>query len=151
MTTTSKITAVLEPSMNAETKEEHEDLIAFATEIDFTPLFQAVSKKLGLADTLEFSTPRLYERRGDFHVDCQSANIADHVGVLASILNEVRITFFSNRMMKNEERGCYFFWVSVHVSYRHIAGGTNGLDFVLASFENKKGWTFQFVEPTNLD
>jgi hypothetical protein len=147
MKKTSPITAVLDPSMTAETKEKYKDLIAFATEIDFTPLFKTISKKLGLAKTLKFSPPRLYERCGEFHFDCESANIADQVGVLALILNEVRITFFSNRMMKDEERNCHFFWAAVHFSYRHMSGGSNGLDFLTACFENEKGWTFKFAEP----
>jgi len=147
MKKTSKITAVLEQSMATETKEQRKDLIAFGMSIDFAPLFRAISKKLGLAKTLEFSTPRIYERNGNFYVECESVNIVDRVGVFASVVNEVRITFFSTLILKDEERDCHFFWVCVNLTYHCLAGGSNALDFVFAGFDNEKGWTFKFVKP----
>ena len=151
MTETSPITAVLEPSMTTEMKEQYKDLIVFATEIDFTPLFQAVSKKLGLVNTLEFSTPRIYERQGGFHIDYESVNIVEHVGVLASVLDEVHIRFVSDRIIKDEERNGYFFWASVTFSYRHMTSSPNGLGLATVFFDNEKGWTIKFVEPLNRD
>jgi len=146
-----QITAVLEPSMQVEVKEKNKDIIAFGMSMDFSPLFQAISKKLGLVPTLEFSTPRIYECRGDFYVDCESVNIADRVGIFALVLDEVRAMFSSNRIDKDEDRGCYVFWAIIDFSYRHINRGTNGLEFATVWFDNEKGWTFKFVEPQNRD
>ena len=151
MKKTIEIAAVLEPSMNAEVKEKNKDLIEFGMGIDFSPLFAAISKKLGLEQTLEFSTPRIYECRGDFYVDCESVNIADRVGVFAMVLDEVRAMFSSSCIVKDEDRGCYAFWTVIKFSYRHIDRGTNGLEFATVWFDNDKGWTFKFVEPQNRD
>jgi len=151
MTKTSEMTAVLNKSMTDETKEQYKDLIAFGMEIDFTPLFQAISKKLGLVNALEFSKPMIEHRNRCFYVECESVNIADRVGILASVLDRVGISFFNSCIKKDGMNGRYFFCASVHFSYQHIVGGSNGLEFATVWFDNETGWTFRFVEPQNRD
>ena len=151
--TTSKITAVLEPSLTNEVYEKNKNLIEFGKSIDFAPLFQTISKKLGLADTLAFSTPMIRHCGGVFYVECESASIADHVGVLALVLDSVNLTFFSSCIKKDatnkqrpmEER--YSFGVQVDFSYRHIEGGSNGLAFAFVWYDKTNGWGFRFVKP----
>jgi hypothetical protein len=148
-----KITATIASSKSYthEVYEENKDLIEFGKRIDFTPLFQAVSKKLGLVNTLEFTKPSIHYMRGDFYVDCSSGNIADRVGVLASVLNNVYLFIVSSRIKWDEENNRYFLWAIINFRYHHVSGGSNGLEFVTAWFNNEEGWTFKFVEPHNRD
>jgi len=161
MTTPHKINAVLNPYITAESLEKYKDLLDFGTNIDFTPLFESVSQKLGLCNTLAFPTIKIWEKRGEFCVECASENIVDKCGVFGAIMDKVVISNFGsslyiqkldangnvldNRDYKTEAaRTRPALWICLNFSYSFKQGGRNGNEFATAWYNEEDGWKIQF-------
>jgi len=168
--TTNKTNAVLDSKVTAETLEEHKDIIAFGMSIDFTPLFEAVSKKLGLCDTLQFPKLVIEEgrnhNRGTFRFSCESVNLVDRAGIFGTVMDQVILADFGSSLytQKLDAEGKlidrygdnkdaevastrFAMWIDLNFCYSFSGGGSNGNKFVSAWYNNEDGWTFKFVEP----
>jgi hypothetical protein len=161
MTTTNKNNAVLDSKITVESREKHKDLLGFGTNIDFTPLFESVSQKLGLCNTLEFPTVKIWEKSGEFYVECESENIVDKCGLFGAIMDKVVIsnvgTSLYNQNLGTDgkvlDRRDYkaevartrpALWICLNFAYSFINGGYNGNNFATAWYNEEDGWVFRF-------
>jgi len=122
-----------------------EEKIEFANSIDFSELFRHAEKLAGLE--LTFSKPEI--RASDcgerVFISFRSNNIAASCGVFGKILEYCVIENFSSAVYENED-GELKYCVSVHISYQHHAGGSNGMELFIACYSNGE-WNFMDVEP----
>jgi len=172
--TTNKINAVLDSEVTAETQEANKDIIAFGLGIDFTPLFEAVSRKLGLCDTLPFPKLVIEEgrnhNRGTFRISCESVNLVDRVGIFGTVMERVILGDFGSSLhtQKLDAEGKlidrygdnkdaevastrFAMWIDLNFCYSFSDGGSNGNDFAFAWYNDEEGWAFKFVEPRERD
>ena len=139
-----KINAILDLSVSAETKEANKGLFAFGTSIDFAPLFEAVAKKLQLSTSLEFDIPTVCAQGASLHVNCRSNNIVSHAGVFTAIMDEVRIVLASSCIRWEVENKWYSLWACVDFTYRFAKGGQSGNELAAVWYNDKKGWMINF-------
>jgi len=116
----------------------------FANGIDFSGLFRHAEIYSGTE--LTFSKPEVTERRGVVSIEFQSNNIADTCGIFGKILEYCKVENFSSEVCEDKESGELRYWVSVHVSYQHHNGGSNGMELFTARYQNGE-WFFRDVEP----
>jgi len=117
----------------------------FADSIDFSELFRHAEIFSGMK--LTFGKPEVKERRGQVvSIYFQSDNIAATCGIFGKILEYCQIENFSSEVYEDEESGELRYWVSVHISYQHHSGGSNGMELFTARYQNGE-WTFKDVEP----
>ena len=147
---TATINAVLDTKITAETKEANKDLLTFAVSIDFTLLFEAVSQRLNLGNTLTFETPTIceHEEHQDcFGIACQSVNFIDKAPVLEGVMNDIHVAFPSNVIKWDEQNNQHCLWTSVHWMYTAVNDHMKGYMMGEAWFREEKGWEIIFVEP----
>jgi len=119
--------------------------IEFGKGIDFSGLFRHAELFSGMA--LTFSKPEVREGRGGgVHIEFQSNNIAASCGIFGKILEYCVIEPFSNSVFEDEETGELRYWASIHITYQHHAGGSNGMDLFSARYSNGV-WEFEDVTP----
>ena len=129
---------------NVKITEYNKDLIEFAQTIDFTDLFDRVRE---IADVkCQFQTPKIttnYE--GSVFIQFESDNIADQCGPFGKILESCQIENFSGYVTRDRDTGEIYYWLTVSLRYRHIGGGSNGMDLCRAQY-NHGTWMLFNVE-----
>jgi len=169
MSVTQKNHPAIDECISAIVREESKDLLAFGTQIDFTPLFEAVSQKLGFDKTIEFpvieirNTPH---RKCDFHIKCESENIVSKCGVFGAIMDTVILANFGSSLYEQKldadgnvinrsygdnrkaemVRIRYTLCIDLNFKYTFASGGSNGNDFCSARYNAEDGWHITFVK-----
>jgi hypothetical protein len=123
-----------------------EEKIEFGKNIDFAELFRHAELFSGMA--LTFSEPKVREgHSGGVHIEFQSNNISDSCGIFGKILEYCVIHTFSNSVFEDDKIGELKYWASIHISYQHHDGGSNGMDLFSAKYSKSGGWEFKDVKP----
>jgi len=121
-----------------------EEKIEFANSIDFSELFRHAEEFTGVA--LTFSKPEMQADGERVFISFRSNNIAPSCGAFGKILEYCVVENFSSAVFENEDTGELKYCVSVHISYQHHAGGRNGMELFIATYNNGE-WHFVDVEP----
>jgi hypothetical protein len=131
------IHAILQNEIN----KENEGLVRFAEAIDFEPLFDRI--RLGAGVQCEFDQPEIKIWHGqDVYIDFKSENIVEKIsGPFGKILSECYLESCSNCVVLDERTNTNRYWASVHVSYEHKDGGSNGMELLRAEYRDGE-WIF---------
>jgi len=113
----------------------------FGTAIDFTELFDYIKQFTGHANlTFTNNGVECTTRRNYWSIKWQSSEIAPaELGVFGKILSSCVVSPFNNEISNKD--GVCSYWTTVHISYRHKSGGSNGMELFTARFVNGK-WSF---------
>lgn len=123
----------------------------FKESIDLTPVFQWLSKVTGLE--LNF----VYDTNKQDMISFESNNIVDKIGAIGLAFESVVIDTFGNGITSTKptiydtEKIDYdkdydlYYWASIHFSYRHVGGGTNGVEFATVQYVNGE-WKFTLLK-----
>ena len=120
-------------------------------------LYAIINRKLGLNLTW---TQQIKDTRGRKYIDCESSNIPlDSIGVCKYLFRQINLgsfnsdayipqvrnkeTYYDEYEMEKEPVAKY--WMTIHFSYEHTGGGSNGHEFCTCWFEDNK-WKVRFVE-----
>ncbi len=79
-----------------------------------------------------------------FDVECEQ-DLVGASGIFAKVLTKCRIDTFSSCITYTPETG-YRVWFTLHLSYQHFNGGSNGMNIATFRFENGE-WTMSDSKP----
>ena len=124
--------------------------------LDMEPLFNWLREVTGL--DLKFEVQRIADKnRDEYRIDFTSQNIVQHSGIMQLNFTELYIDTFGNSVSSSKpdyydkEEIDYtkdynlYYWVSIHFSYKHIGGGSNGTKLGSATCKNGE-WEFSLLK-----
>lgn len=124
----------------AEVKEYTDaEIKEFAEGLDLTPVFQRAEQYTGTK--LEFTKTIEPSRECKYEIEFQSNDIKESCGVFGKILQYCYVDNFSTWITVDKDTGSLRYYVQVHLSYKHVDGGMNGMKLFAAQFMDGK-WTF---------
>ena len=83
-----------------------------------------------------------------FDAECEQ-DLVGASGIFAKVLTKCRIDTFSSCITHTPETG-YRVWFTLHLSYQHFNGGSNGMNIASFWFENGE-WTMSDYKGENED
>lgn len=81
-----------------------------------------------------------------FDAECEQ-DLVGASGIFAKVLTKCRIDTFSSCLTYTPETG-YRVWFTLHLSYQHFGGGSNGMNIASFWFENGE-WTMNDYKNEN--
>ena len=118
----------------------NERFVAYAQTVDFTELFEHLQEFTKVKCT--FYQPEItVSYNGSVHVNFSSENIAPQSGPFSVILENCCFASFSNYVVEDKETGELWYWVSANLQYRHVDGGSNGMEVCEAHYRDG-AWRF---------
>jgi len=131
--------AVLEEKKQKEINVTPE--MKFGSEINFTELFIYVKQFTG--QDLTFTNPKVKCVNGYWRIEWKSSSIDPaSLGVFGKILDYCIVEPFNSQIIKIDNVCRY--WSTVHISYQHKDGGSNGMKLFTAIHEDGK-WLFRNI------
>lgn len=119
---------ILENMIRKEVRKQMNEASNLET-IDWSPLFKEINKKLGTKLNLKMDTtgkrPKII-----------SPNFVGETGIFKNILEKISVDIFNY----SEKDGNL--WMTIDVNYTRRNGGSNGMTFLTAWFEDGK-WIFE--------
>lgn len=123
----------------------------FIENIPFNELYDYIRKIIDVPD-LKFNMT-IKEGRNGLYPMIESEDITEYIGVMKFAFSEMTIGTFNSSVSVNTPKDYndmdytqdypLDYWCTIHFSYRHYGGGTNGADFLTAWYDDKSGWTFR--------
>ncbi len=121
-----------------------EEAFKFVETIPFDELFSYIKQVSSLND-LSFNLTIKEDRYGFPLVKFRSQDLVDRVGFLTLIFKSLEISNFNSEVVFKTEEDCFIYWCTVHVSYTHPDGGSNGKSFMHAVYKHNT-WSFNNYE-----
>jgi hypothetical protein len=113
-----------------------EEIDVFWDALDIKPINDFFSKTLGYELKLE-KVREPNDHRNDVYYSLQDpTNIVDKNPIVKAAWQEMNICTFNSQITTDEETGTLRYWATIHLSYRHWGGGTNGAEIGRAFFTN---------------
>lgn len=135
---------------------EQERKEEFKNKLDLEPLFDWLREKTGIKD-LEFEVEKTKDS-----VDFCSQNIAHKAGVASLMFKELYINnmgtgicstapkYYDSEEIDYTKDYDIYYWTSIHFSYHHYKGGSNGHSFGVATYKNNE-WKFELDKDIDRD
>lgn len=126
----------------------------FAHQIPFDGLFDYIKDLTGIND-LSFDIEFKKDRWGTIYPMFHSQNLADRVGFLNLIFKTIEISSFNSEVSADEPGWSnrdysqdyqLSYWCTVSFRYTHPSGGSNGVTFMTAWYDEQNGWQFRVNE-----
>ena len=121
--------------------DDNADIIEFARDIDFAPLFNHIRKTL--TASIDFEIPEIAEAyNGNLYVKIKSYSVLSQTGIFSHILKDCVVRNFGGGFFNSKTMGELGYSVTIVLSYEHKDGGRNGMDVTEARYYESTGWEF---------
>ena len=126
-----------------------EEIEAFWQGIDIMPVNEFFSKLLNLSVKLEKHTGQNYNKQISYAL-ADTTNIATQSAITAAAWSEMNVQSFGCNINVDKATGELYFWATIHLSYKHWGGGSNGAEIGSVTY-TKGAWEIESTQERNKD